>query len=109
MCALAEQRCSNQSSGGAPCADLSNQWLVDRTETKGAAGGGPFCRQDARATACDEMGSDRVFEQGLLERSSRFEEEHKHRAPLRSRRRVTAALGPNDEIAGGTFAFIIDQ
>src|SRR5262249_20827416 len=38
-----------------------------------------------------------------------LEEEHQHGAAPGRDRRVTAALGADDEIAGGAFAFVVDQ
>ena len=63
--------------------------------------------RDCRATARLRRSS--VFEQSLLERRRGLEEEHQHRAAVGRRRRMAAALGADDEIAGGAFAFVIDQ
>src|SRR6266513_1439335 len=50
-----------------------------------------------------------VFEQSLLEPRRGLEEEHQHCAALGRGRRMAAALGADDEIAGGAFALVVDQ
>src|SRR5262249_14630014 len=50
-----------------------------------------------------------LFEQRFLQGRGRLEEEHQHGAALRRDRRVPAAFGADDEVAGGAFAFVVLQ
>ena len=50
-----------------------------------------------------------MLEQRLLQPLRRLHEKHQHGAAVGRLRRVAAAFGADDEIAGGAFAFVIDQ
>src|SRR5438132_1538029 len=65
-------------------------------------------RWPERMSRC-RIGTLSVREESLLERRRGLEEEHQHGAALGRCWRVAAALGADDEIAGGAFAFVIDQ
>src|ERR1700692_329125 len=50
-----------------------------------------------------------MLKQRFLQSLGRLHEDHQHGAAVRRLRRVAAALGADDEIAGGAFAVVVDQ
>src|ERR1700730_13990138 len=57
-------------------------------------------RRDARSS---------MLEQRFLKPLGGLNKEHQHGAAVRRLRGVAAAFGADDEIAGGAFAFVVDQ